>query len=226
MDAEKLQSTIGNVMLYCFLQLVSLVVLFVVLWQKLRVSALFQLSFVLERQAEQIQTKLVFWVFYNVQAALEHFESPIESDAIIDTEHQMRAEAFAPQIFSPSKPAPAHGAINRIPRDVAIVSKFRGTSGDLIRKAIRKRNRDLTLLRSHGQHLLPQQGSHSSPTGIPGAVESIQERAYVVVVLQRRNPVTPYSVSYDCQIREVAAKLERSLPSVLRGEILGSDFSA
>ncbi|KAG1684310.1 hypothetical protein DVH05_011414, partial [Phytophthora capsici] len=145
-------------------------------------------------------------------------ENPIESDAIIDTEHQMRAEAFAPQIFSPSKPAPANGAINRIPRDDAIVSKVRGKVGDLIRKAIRKRNRDLTLLRSHGQHLLPQQGSHSSPKGIPGAVESIQDRAYVVVVLQRRNPVTPHSVSYDCQIREVAAKLEGSLPSVLRGK--------
>ncbi|KAK1932324.1 hypothetical protein P3T76_012318 [Phytophthora citrophthora] len=73
MDDEKLRSTIGNVMLYCFLQFVSLVVLFVVLWQKLRISALSQLSFVLERQAEQIQTKLVFWVFYNVQATLEHF---------------------------------------------------------------------------------------------------------------------------------------------------------
>ncbi|KAL3661568.1 hypothetical protein V7S43_013328 [Phytophthora oleae] len=73
MDDEKLRSTIGNVMLYCFLQLVSLVVLFIVLWQKLRISAVCQLAFVLERQGEQIQTKLVFWVFYNVQATLEHF---------------------------------------------------------------------------------------------------------------------------------------------------------
>ncbi|KAK1932387.1 hypothetical protein P3T76_012381 [Phytophthora citrophthora] len=146
-----------------------------------------------------------------------HIENSIESDAIIDTEPQMRAEPFAPQIFSPSKPAPASGAINRMPRDDATVSKVRGKVGDLIRKAIRKRNRDLTLLRSHGQHLLPQQGSHSSPKGIVGAVESIQDRPYVVVVLHRRNQVTPHTVSYDCQICEVTAKLEGSLPSVLRG---------
>ncbi|KAL3661499.1 hypothetical protein V7S43_013259 [Phytophthora oleae] len=145
-------------------------------------------------------------------------ENPIESDAILDTEHQMRAESFAPQIFSPSKPTPGSGTIGRMPRDDAIVAKVRGNMGDLIRKAIRKRNRDLTLLRSHGQHLLPQQGSHSSPKGTTGAVESIQDRAYVVVCLQRRNQVTPHSVSYDCQIHEVAAKLERSIPSVLRGK--------
>ncbi|KAE9078464.1 hypothetical protein PF010_g23117 [Phytophthora fragariae] len=75
MDDEKLRQTLGNVMLYCFLQVVSLVVLFVVLWQKLRVSGLRQLAFVLEKQGEQVQTKLVLWVFYNVQATLEHFAS-------------------------------------------------------------------------------------------------------------------------------------------------------
>ncbi|KAG6610897.1 ABCG transporter ABC Superfamily [Phytophthora cinnamomi] len=73
MDDEKLRRTLGNVMLYCFLQVVSLVVLFYVLWHRLRISGLRQLAFVLEKQGEQIQTKLVFWVFYNVQATLQHY---------------------------------------------------------------------------------------------------------------------------------------------------------
>ncbi|ETK71138.1 hypothetical protein L915_21576 [Phytophthora nicotianae] len=73
MDDTKLWSTVGNVMLYCFLQLVSLVILFMMLWHKLHISALKQLAFVLEKQGEQVQTKLVFWVFYNVQATLQHF---------------------------------------------------------------------------------------------------------------------------------------------------------
>ncbi|ETP28686.1 hypothetical protein F442_22051 [Phytophthora nicotianae P10297] len=75
MDDTKLWSTVGNVMLYCFLQLVSLVILFMMLWHKLHISALKQLAFVLEKQGEQVQTKLVFWVFYNVQATLQHFAS-------------------------------------------------------------------------------------------------------------------------------------------------------
>ncbi|KAE8909318.1 hypothetical protein PF006_g32974 [Phytophthora fragariae] len=73
MDDEKLRQTIGNVMPYCFLQIVSLVVLFYVLWHRLRLSGLRQLAFVLEKQGEQVQTKLVFWVFYNVQATLQHY---------------------------------------------------------------------------------------------------------------------------------------------------------
>ncbi|KAE9002714.1 hypothetical protein PR001_g18171 [Phytophthora rubi] len=73
MSDEKLRQTIGNVMLYCFLQLVSLVILFFVIWRRLQISGLRQLAFVLEKQAEQVQTKLVLWVFYNVQATLQHF---------------------------------------------------------------------------------------------------------------------------------------------------------
>ncbi|KAE9168330.1 hypothetical protein PF004_g28534, partial [Phytophthora fragariae] len=41
----------------------------------LRLSGLRQLAFVLEKQGEQVQTKLVFWVFYNVQATLQHYGS-------------------------------------------------------------------------------------------------------------------------------------------------------
>ncbi|EGZ21817.1 hypothetical protein PHYSODRAFT_489854, partial [Phytophthora sojae] len=73
MDDDKLRKTLENVMLYCFLQILSLVVLFYVLWHRLRISGLRELAFVLERQGEQVQTKLVFWVFYNVQATMQHY---------------------------------------------------------------------------------------------------------------------------------------------------------
>ncbi|KAG3242444.1 hypothetical protein PI124_g12712 [Phytophthora idaei] len=52
MDDEKLRKTIENVTLYCVLQLVSLVILFLVLWRRLRISGLRQLAFVLEKQGE------------------------------------------------------------------------------------------------------------------------------------------------------------------------------
>ncbi|KAG2766093.1 hypothetical protein PC129_g3106 [Phytophthora cactorum] len=145
-------------------------------------------------------------------------ENPTEADAILDTEHQMRAEPFAPQIFSPTKPV--GGGIGRKSKDESIISKIRGSMGDVIRKAIRKRNRDLTLLRSHGQHLLPQQSSHSSLKGVIGAMESIQDRACIMVRLMRRCAVTPHSVSYECQIHEVAATLEKTTASALKGKNL------
>ncbi|ETI30739.1 hypothetical protein F442_22050 [Phytophthora nicotianae P10297] len=75
MDDGKLRKTVENVMLYCLLQLLSLIILFLVLWRRLRISGLRQLAFVLEKQCEQVQTKLIFWVFYNVQATLQHFAS-------------------------------------------------------------------------------------------------------------------------------------------------------
>ncbi|KAE9118268.1 hypothetical protein PF005_g8669 [Phytophthora fragariae] len=122
---------------------------------------------------------------------------PTDGDAILDTEHQMRTEPFAPQIFSPSKPVPAAGAISRKSKADGLISKVRGSIGDALRKAIRKSNRDLTLLRSRGQHLLPQQSNHSSSKGTVGAIESIQERGHIVVCLQQisimglLNPLTP-----------------------------------
>ncbi|ETK83374.1 hypothetical protein F441_11669 [Phytophthora nicotianae CJ01A1] len=135
-------------------------------------------------------------------------ENPTEADPILDTEHQMRAEPFAPQIFSPTKSG-------RKSKDESVISKIRGSMGDVIRKAIRKRNRDLTLLRSHGQHLLPQQSIRSS---LQGAMESIQDRACITVRVMRRCAVTSHSVSYECQIHDVASKLEKSTTSALKEE--------
>lgn len=139
----------------------------------------------------------------------------MEADAILDTERQMRAEPFAPQIFSPTKPSTGGSSIGRKSKDESCISKIRGRLGDVIRKAIRKRNRDVTLLRSHGQHLLPQQSSHPSLKGTSGAIESIQDRACVLVRLMRCCAVAPHSVTYECQIEEVAAKLEKATPAAL-----------
>jgi len=73
MDDIRLRGTLFNVLLYSGLQLVSLAVLNVVLWRMMRFSVFRQLSFVLEKQWGQVQQNLVFWVFYNVQASLQHF---------------------------------------------------------------------------------------------------------------------------------------------------------
>ncbi|KAL3673900.1 hypothetical protein V7S43_001587 [Phytophthora oleae] len=73
MDKAQLWYTLSNVLLYAGLQLVSLLVLNLVLWYKMRLSGFRQLSFVLERQCSPVQNKLILWVFYNVQTALQHF---------------------------------------------------------------------------------------------------------------------------------------------------------
>ncbi|POM80658.1 Hypothetical protein PHPALM_1478 [Phytophthora palmivora] len=144
------------------------------------------------------------------------YGNPTETDAILDTEHQMRAEPFTPQFFSPTKPTSTSTNAKSKSKGDAIVSKIRGNVGDIIRKAIRRRNRDLTLLRSHGQHLLPQQSNHSLPQGMSGAVESIQDRASLLICLKQRCNVTSHSVSYECQIHKVAGKLEKTTASVLK----------
>ncbi|KAJ8569041.1 hypothetical protein ON010_g6217 [Phytophthora cinnamomi] len=141
---------------------------------------------------------------------------PTDGDAILDTEHQMRAEPFAPQIFSPSKPAPAAGTKHSWKsKSDGLVSKVRGSVGDVLRKALRKSHRDLTLLRSRGQHLLSQQSNNSSSMGTVGAVETIQERGFIVVCLQQCCAGTSQFAAYKCNIREVAAKVEKTTAASL-----------
>ncbi|KAE9095199.1 hypothetical protein PF010_g16792 [Phytophthora fragariae] len=41
----------------------------------LQISAFHQLSFVLEKQWNQVQNQMIVWVFYNVQSSLQHFGS-------------------------------------------------------------------------------------------------------------------------------------------------------
>jgi hypothetical protein len=72
MNQEQLFRTLGNVLSYCSFQLVSLLVLTLMLQRKLGLPPIRQLAFVLDKHAAGAQIKLVFWVFYNVQASLQH----------------------------------------------------------------------------------------------------------------------------------------------------------
>ncbi|POM59034.1 Hypothetical protein PHPALM_36241 [Phytophthora palmivora] len=72
MTQDQLIQTLDNVMFYCSLQIASLILLVFVLQHKLGLSPMHQLAFVLEKQYSGVQTRLVFWVFYNVQASLQH----------------------------------------------------------------------------------------------------------------------------------------------------------
>ncbi|KAE9116709.1 hypothetical protein PF010_g8867 [Phytophthora fragariae] len=71
-DHDQLLRMINGVLFYCSLQLVSLFVLFFLLYCLLGLSPIHQLAFVLEKQFSGVQLKLVFWVYYNVQASLQH----------------------------------------------------------------------------------------------------------------------------------------------------------
>ncbi|KAE9288673.1 hypothetical protein PF001_g20407 [Phytophthora fragariae] len=71
-DPQHLVHTLKGVLLYGSLQLVSLLVLFFVLQCSLGLSPIHQLAFVLEKQKSGVQLKLIFWVYYNVQASLQH----------------------------------------------------------------------------------------------------------------------------------------------------------
>uniref|UniRef100_H3HCH4 Uncharacterized protein n=1 Tax=Phytophthora ramorum TaxID=164328 RepID=H3HCH4_PHYRM len=72
MDHNQLVHTLQSVQFYCFLQLVSLLILFYALQHLLGLSPIHQLAFVLEKRYSGVQLKLVFWVFYNAQASLQH----------------------------------------------------------------------------------------------------------------------------------------------------------
>ncbi|KAJ8576501.1 hypothetical protein ON010_g2709 [Phytophthora cinnamomi] len=73
MDQLRLANTLKNVLFYCLLQLVSLLVLIVILQRMLGHSPAKRIAFVLEKQVDFEQISLVFWMFYNVQTSLKHF---------------------------------------------------------------------------------------------------------------------------------------------------------
>ncbi|CAI5735580.1 unnamed protein product [Peronospora destructor] len=143
-------------------------------------------------------------------------ENVTDSDAILDTENHIRAERFAPQFFPPNKRASTTNGLSRKLKGDAVVSKIRGDIGDVVRKAIRKSNRELTLLRSHGQHLLPQQSDYSSPTALIGVVESIQNRAFIVICLTRYCGIVSHFAAYECRIHQVTASLEKPTADELK----------
>ncbi|OWZ22946.1 hypothetical protein PHMEG_0002247 [Phytophthora megakarya] len=73
MDAIGLRNTLSNVILYGFLELISIIVLEFVLRTAMKYSPVCQLGFVLQNQWKMVQSKLVLWVLYVVQSSLVHF---------------------------------------------------------------------------------------------------------------------------------------------------------
>lgn len=67
-----LRSAMNNLGAYILLEVLTLLGLCLLLHWKLRVSALYQLAFVLETHMEMIQAKLFVWVTYSLTYGLEH----------------------------------------------------------------------------------------------------------------------------------------------------------
>ncbi|ETI42022.1 hypothetical protein F441_12760 [Phytophthora nicotianae CJ01A1] len=77
MDEHQLMQTLQNVMFYFLLQLFSFAMLVFTLKRMLGFSPTRQLVFVLEKQFHRVYSSVVFWVFYNVQASLQHSVSSL-----------------------------------------------------------------------------------------------------------------------------------------------------
>lgn len=58
---------------YVALEILSFVVMHVALTWKFKLSALYQLAFVLETQVVQIQARLFFWIVFILQFTLQHY---------------------------------------------------------------------------------------------------------------------------------------------------------
>ncbi|RLN48131.1 hypothetical protein BBJ28_00025193, partial [Nothophytophthora sp. Chile5] len=88
MDRGQLFETLQNVMVYCSLQLLSLLVLVVLLRYKLHFSPFRQLAFVLEKQWAGVQIKLVFWILnrwheLHVGAQLGQFAQQLSTQLLL-----------------------------------------------------------------------------------------------------------------------------------------------
>lgn len=75
LTAYRLRSTLSTLYLYASLELVSLLAFHTVLVHRFHLPGLKQLAFVLELQWPGAQAKLIFWVFYNTQTPLQHYDS-------------------------------------------------------------------------------------------------------------------------------------------------------
>jgi hypothetical protein len=69
---DELYQALENIMFNCSLKLLALLLPCSLLAHKLHLSAIRQLAFVMEKQWPGVQTNICFWVFYNVQASLQH----------------------------------------------------------------------------------------------------------------------------------------------------------
>uniref|UniRef100_K3WCA9 Uncharacterized protein n=1 Tax=Globisporangium ultimum (strain ATCC 200006 / CBS 805.95 / DAOM BR144) TaxID=431595 RepID=K3WCA9_GLOUD len=82
----------------------------------------------------------------------------------------MREERFETQFFSPSKPNAASRKKHKSD-PAAVVKKIRGDLGAAVTKAIRRSNRDLTMLHSHGQTLLQSKDTAVQHAGLDNVSE-------------------------------------------------------
>jgi hypothetical protein len=70
---DQFVETVGQVLQYAALELLSLAVLCVVFDRLLGFSTLQLLAFTLRKHAVLVQSQLTFWVFVSTQFSLEHF---------------------------------------------------------------------------------------------------------------------------------------------------------
>lgn len=116
----------------------------------------------------------------------------------------MKSESFTPHIFLPSKVVSIPNT-RRSKSEDGILSKIRGDLGDALRKAIRRSNRETTLLRSDGQSLLQNQAGR-------GAVERIQDRGYVTlrITSEARSGQDRF---FECVIRSFTPDVKDRCPT-------------
>ncbi|KAG6616873.1 uncharacterized protein IUM83_04633 [Phytophthora cinnamomi] len=72
MNESQLYATLKNLLVYWFLQLLSLLGLDMLLRRMLGLSPVRVLAFVLERQVDYVQIYLTYWLCYNAHCTLKH----------------------------------------------------------------------------------------------------------------------------------------------------------
>lgn len=93
-DERDLRGALTNVALYGALQVATLGVLALTYRWRANISGARHLAFVLGRQWDGIQAKLVFWVLYNVQASLEHFGAAKIGRAVVVMARLLTGRSF------------------------------------------------------------------------------------------------------------------------------------
>jgi len=83
MTVAHLHSTLSNLFLYAFMELVSLLLLHTILKRRFRLPGVAQLAFVLEKQWGGVQMKFLFFVLYNAQPPLQHFGKRVQNATCI-----------------------------------------------------------------------------------------------------------------------------------------------
>ncbi|GMF53094.1 unnamed protein product [Phytophthora fragariaefolia] len=73
MAPGQLKGMLASLSVYVALEILSFIAMHTALMWKFKLSALYQLAFVLETQTVQIQTRLFFWIVFILQFTLEHY---------------------------------------------------------------------------------------------------------------------------------------------------------